>query len=159
MFKVQKVAKIATQHALTPIWYFKFFAPTWKSTNLLASGDTLLALMGARYARQTDRIWQRNPDVRLFQTPTSICVEIYGDAFGGKKQRSRSRITAAKRRDFAQDLGDIYSARSGKIELANNISYNFLKGATYQNGQLAFAENQQTLSYFTETDVKTPKLI
>ena len=111
------------------------------ATSPLGSGDALTTLMGNKNAEQTDRVAQRKPGALLFQTQTSIRVEISEHTYGDGPRRTRARFTAARQRDFSQDLGEIYSTRSNQIELTNNISHAFLKDATYQNGQLAIAQD------------------
>ena len=128
------------------------------ATNLLASGETLMTLMGTKSAKQTDRIARSTPGALLFRTQTPILVEIYEDAYGGRKPRTRSRITAAKQRDCTQDLGDIYSTRSNEIELTSNIPYALFKGATHRNGQVAVAEGPTNFVVLYGTGCGNPKI-
>ena len=75
-----------------------------------------------------------------------------------KKRRTRGRINAARRRDFPQNLGDVYSAGSDQVELAKNISYALLRDATYRNGQLPVAKHPTKSVVLYETGREGPKI-
>ena len=117
----------------------------WSGTasNLLAASEQLMTLLDTKSAILTQRIAQRNPSTLLFQTQASIRVKVYENSYGDKI-RTNCEIVTARKRNFSEDLGKIYSTLSKDIERTNNIAYALLEDVIYENDELTIAKEPTT---------------